>query len=174
MIRRAGSWGDAGAYSFYATKTISTGEGGMLVSGREELLEHARAFRNYGKPDHEVEGLNLRMSEFTAAIGLVQAGRLEEIVERKNAVAREQLDPVYGSRLELPEGMTSGLYKYIVFEPIERSTGKVYENPCHRIMVTGDELPNTDWVAENHWCVPLYYAPAEESEAEGRAVEETA
>ena len=68
--RRAGAWGDAGAYSFYATKTISTGEGGMLVSAREELLEHARAFRNYGKPDHRVEGLNLRMSEFTAAIGV--------------------------------------------------------------------------------------------------------
>jgi len=48
--------GDAGAYSFYATKTISTGEGGMLVSRNDELLEHARAFRNYGKPDHRIEG----------------------------------------------------------------------------------------------------------------------
>ena len=160
--RRAGSWGDAGAYSFYATKTISTGEGGMLVSTDEDLLEHARAFRNYGKPDHRIEGLNLRMSEFTAAIGLVQTGRLDEIVVRKNAVARELLDPAHPSRLELPEGMTSGLYKYIVFSPIERSTGKVYEEPCHRIMGTGDELPNSDWVAENHWCVPIYYTAAEE------------
>ena len=41
--------------------------------------------------------------------------------------------------------------------PIERSTGKVYADPCHRIMGTHDDLPNTDWVAENHWCVPLYY-----------------
>ena len=102
--RRPGSWGDAGAYSFYATKTISTGEGGMLVSADDDLLEHARLFRNYGKPDHRVEGLNLRMSEFTAAIGLVQTERLEEIVARKNAIARERLDPVYGSRLELPDG----------------------------------------------------------------------
>jgi hypothetical protein len=61
--------------------------------------------------------------------------------------------------------MTSGLYKYIVFEPIQRSTGKVYEDPCHRIMGTVDELPNTDWVAQNHWCVPLYYAPALESDS---------
>jgi hypothetical protein len=53
--------------------------------------------------------------------------------------------------------MTSGLYKYIVFDEIERSTGKVYDQPCHRIMGTGDHLPNSDWVAENHWCVPLYY-----------------
>jgi dTDP-4-amino-4,6-dideoxygalactose transaminase len=159
--RHPGTWGDAGAYSFYATKTVSTGEGGMLVSGREEVLEHARAFRNYGKPDHEVAGLNFRMSEFTAAIGLVQTERLDEIVERKNAIAREHLDPDHPSRLELPEDMTSGLYKYIVFEPIERSTGKVYDQPCHRIMGTGEELPNSDWVAENHWCVPLYYAAAE-------------
>ena len=160
--RRAGSWGDAGAYSFYATKTISTGEGGMLVSNRNEILEHARAFRNYGKPDHRVEGLNQRISEFTAAIGLVQTERLDEIVARKNEVARELLDPAHPDRLELPDGMTSGLYKYIVFSPIERSTGKVYEDPCHRIMATGDELPNSDWVAENHWCVPIYYAAAED------------
>jgi perosamine synthetase len=159
--RRAGSWGDAGAYSFYATKTISTGEGGMLVSRRPEVVEHARAFRNYGKPDHEVAGLNFRLSEFTAAIGVVQTERLDEIVARKNAVARRELDPRYPSRVRLPEGMTSGLYKYIVFDPIERSTGKVYERPCHRIMGTHDDLTNTDWVAQNHWCVPLFYAPAE-------------
>ena len=65
--------------------------------------------------------------------------------------------------------MTSGLYKYIVFDPIERSTGKVYDEPCHRIMNTGDELPNTDWVAANHWCVPLYYAP-EPAERRARLV----
>src|SRR5215212_6180057 len=55
--RRAGTYGDAGVYSFYATKTISTGEGGVLVSRRPEVAAHARAFRDYGKPDHEVQGL---------------------------------------------------------------------------------------------------------------------
>ena len=65
--------------------------------------------------------------------------------------------------------MTSGLYKYIVFRPIERSTGKVYDQPCHRIMGTDDDLPNTDWVAQNHWCVPLYYRPeADEPRARHR------
>ncbi|MDX6651273.1 MAG: perosamine synthetase [Solirubrobacterales bacterium] len=169
--KRPGSWGDAGAYSLYATKTISTGEGGVLVSRHEDLLEHARGFRNYGKPDYRVAGLNFRMSEFTAAIGIVQIERLEQIVERKNEVARELLDPEHPSRIELPDGMVSGLYKYIVFDPIERSTGRVYEEPCHRIMATGDDLPNTDWVAENHWCVPLYYdAPALEAVAHAEAI----
>jgi len=157
--RRPGTWGDAGVWSFYATKTISTGEGGMLVSRHPELLDHARAFRNYGKPDHAVAGTGFRMSEFTAALGLVQTERLDEIVAWKNDAARAHLDPVHPRRLELPAGMTSGLYKYIVFEPVERSTGKVYDQPCHRIMGHHDRLPATDWVAENHWCVPLYYRP---------------
>ena len=157
--RRAGTWGDAGVWSFAPTKTISTGEGGMLVSRDEELIDFARAYRNYGKPDHTVAGLNLRMNEFTAAIGVVQVDRLDEIVAWKNEAARTLLDDAHPSRLRLPDGMVSGFYKYIVFEPIERSTGKVYDMPCHRIMGHGVDLPNSDWVAENHWCVPLYYSP---------------
>jgi dTDP-4-amino-4,6-dideoxygalactose transaminase len=157
--RRPGAWGDAGVWSFYATKTVSTGEGGMLVARDPALLEFARAFRDYGKPDHAVAGLNLRLSEFTAAIGLVQTERMEEIAAWKNDAARRWLDPLHPGRLELPDGMVSGLYKYIVFDPIERSTGKVYDQPCHRILGRPDDLPNSDWVAANHWCVPLYYRP---------------
>jgi perosamine synthetase len=159
--RRAGTWGDAGVYSLYATKTISTGEGGVLVSRRPEVVAHARDFRNYGKPSYEVPGLNFRMSEFTAALGLVQIERLAEIVSWKNETAREFLDPHYAARLELPDGMVSGLYKYIVFDWLERSTGRVYDEPCHRVMGHAIELPNSDWVARNHSCVPLYYRPVE-------------
>jgi dTDP-4-amino-4,6-dideoxygalactose transaminase len=103
------------------------------------------------------------MSEFTAALGLVQTEALGRIVARKNAIARQELDAVHPSRLELPDGMVSGLYKYIVFDPIERSTGRVYDQPCHRILGSGDDLPETDWVAANHWCVPLYYRPEDDA-----------
>jgi perosamine synthetase len=161
--RRAGTYGDLGVWSFAATKTISTGEGGMLVAGDPDALEFARTFRNYGKPAYATHGLNFRLNEFTAALGIVQVERLDEIVRWKNEVARTHLDTLYASRLQLPDGMTSGLYKYVVFEPIERSTGKVYDEPCHRIMGHHVDLPNSDWVAQNHWCVPLYYRP-EDSE----------
>jgi hypothetical protein len=57
--------------------------------------------------------------------------------------------------------MTSGYYKYVVFDPIERSTGKVYDQPCHRIMGHAVDLPNADWIATGHWCVPLYYRPSD-------------
>ena len=162
--RKPGSWGDAGVYSFYATKTVSTGEGGMLVSRNPELIEFAKAYRNYGKPGYRVEGLNFRMSEWTAALGCVQAERMPEIVAWKNGYARQALDPRFPSRVTLPEGMTSGYYKYIVFEPAEPSTGKVYEQPCHRILRRDGDFPNTDWVAKNHWCVPIDYRGEESGE----------
>jgi hypothetical protein len=100
------------------------------------------------------------MSEFTAALGIVNTERLDEIAAWKNAVARRWLDDAHVARMQLPSTMVSGLYKYIVFAPVERSTGKVYEEPCHRLMGHAIDLPNTDWVAQNHWCVPLYYQPS--------------
>lgn len=157
--RRAGMYGDVGVWSFAPTKTVTTGEGGMLVSRHEDALSHARAFRNYGKPDYQIDGLNFRMSEFTAAIGLVQTERLPEIVAWKNEAVRTHIDRLYPSRLKLPDGMTSGFYKAIVFEPVERSTGKVYDEPCHRVLRHAVDLPNSDWVAQNHWCAPIYYRP---------------
>ncbi len=155
--RMAGSWGDAGVYSFYATKTITTGEGGMLVTNNPSLVEYAQKYRNYGKFDYIVPGLNYRMSEFTAALGCIQVDRLDEIVDWKNAYVKENLDPKFPNRVKFPEGMKSGYYKYIIFDPIQNSTGKVYDQPCHKIMKKEYDLPNTDWVATHHWCPPLYY-----------------
>lgn len=156
--KRAGTWGDAGVYSFYATKTITTGEGGMVVTDNEDLLRHLRSYRDYGRGSgYSVISLNHRMSEFTAALGVVQTQRLADIIAWKQHYARYVLDPLYGNRVRLPSGMQSGYYKYIVFDAIERSTGKVYELPCHRLLRHETELPNTDWVAKNHWCVPIYY-----------------
>jgi len=155
--KKPGAWGDAGVYSFYATKTVSTGEGGMLVSKNKSLLEFAKKYRNYGKFEYKVESLNYRINEFTAAIGCVQTDRLNDIIAWKNEYARKRLDGIFLKRLKFPDGMVSGYYKYIVFEPIEKSTGKVYDQPCHKIMGRNDVLPNTDWIANNHWCAPLYY-----------------
>ncbi len=155
--RNPGSWGDAGVYSFYATKTISTGEGGMLVTENADLAEFCRKYRNYGKFDYQVEGLNFRMSEFTAALGCVQTDRLGDIVAWKNEYAAKHIDSRFPNRVKFPPGMTSGYYKYIVFDPIEKSTGKVYDQPCHQIMGRDYRLENAEWIAKNHWCVPLYY-----------------
>jgi len=153
---KTGMWGDAGIYSFYATKTITTGEGGMLVSKHKDLIEFSKKFRNYGKFDFKIQGLNFRITEFSAAIGAFQVDRLKEIVEFKNEYAMK-LNNKFSNHIKLPEKMISGYYKYIIFDPIEKSTGKVYEEQCHKILNHNVELPNSDWVANNHWCVPIYY-----------------
>jgi dTDP-4-amino-4,6-dideoxygalactose transaminase len=158
--RKPGTWGEAGIYSFYATKTITTGEGGILVSANKDLQEFSKRSRNYGKPDFTVEGLNYRINEFAAALGVAQVDRMADIVAWKKVYAEKHLDPKFPNRVKFPEGMISGYYKYIIFDPVEKSTGKVYDQPCHKIMNRDDELPNTDWVAKNHWCVPLYYKGA--------------
>jgi dTDP-4-amino-4,6-dideoxygalactose transaminase len=154
---RPGSWGDVGIYSFYATKTISVGEGGILVSKHKDLIEFSKKYRNYGKFDYQVEGLNYRMNEFSAAIGCVQTERLDDIVAWKNEYADKQLNQKYTNRLILPDNMISGLYKYIVFDEIEYSTGKVYEEQCHKTLSKSYKLSNSEWISKNHWCVPIYY-----------------
>lgn len=156
--KKTGEWGDAGVYSFYATKTLTTGEGGMLVSKNKDLIEFAKKFRNYGKFDYKVHGLNFRITEFTAAIGAAQTERLNEIITFKNEYA-QKLDAKFGNRVVFPSGMTSGFYKYIVFDPVENSTGKVYDEPCHLILGHDVKLPGSEWIAKNHWCVPIYYQP---------------
>jgi perosamine synthetase len=157
--RRPGTFGDAGVFSFYATKSLTTGEGGMLVSRHAALIEFAKAFRGYGKPHYAVPSLNHRMSEFTAALGAVQVDRMEEMTAWKNEIAKRELDGRFPRRVRLPEGMVSGYYKYIVFEPVEATTSKVYAQPCHELLQSPGAFPNAQWVSKNHWCVPLYYAP---------------
>ena len=93
--RKPGSWGEAGIYSMYATKTISTGEGGILVSTNDDIINHSKQYRNYGKPDYSVQGMNYRMSEFTAALGVVQSRRMPEIIDFKNNFAQTFLDSCF-------------------------------------------------------------------------------
>jgi perosamine synthetase len=154
--KKPGSWGEAGIYSLYATKTISTGEGGVLVSQNKELINFAKSYKNYGKPDNKIIGKNFRMSEFTAALGCVQIDRLDDIVSWKNEKVSNELKR-FTNYLKLPTGMISGYYKFIVFNEINNSTGKVYDIGCHKIFNENVTLENTDWVNKNHWCVPIYY-----------------
>lgn len=78
--RRVGSLGHMGTFSFFATKHMTTGEGGIITSDNEAWLERARRIRSHGmtgRDDHVELGYNYRMNEFAAAMGLVQLEKLE-------------------------------------------------------------------------------------------------
>ncbi len=89
--RCAGTFGRAAAFSFYATKNLTTGEGGALVTDDAEVAARARRFIDHGQVGryrHEELGFNFRMGEIQAALGLVQLARLEERNEARRANAR--------------------------------------------------------------------------------------
>jgi dTDP-4-amino-4,6-dideoxygalactose transaminase len=152
-----GTFGLGGAYSFYATKTLPLGEGGMVVSRDPEVIEQVRRFRNYGKPDHRVPGFHGRLSELQAALGVVQLEQLPGILAWKRALAR-RYDAIFSRRVELPAGCESGYYKYIVFDTeLRERTGAVYADLCHTIRGETLELPEATWVATHHACPPIWY-----------------
>lgn len=165
--KTGGHYGFAGAYSFYATKTMPLGEGGMVVSRDQEFLEWYEKYRNYGKEtvDGKItypvkEGFNCRMSEWSSALGLVQLERLPKILEWKRKLA-SKYDRIFEKRVRFPEGMQSGYYKYIVFEcpPLKQKTGMVFAKTDLGPEIEGLSLslPNTQWVTSHHQCAPIYY-----------------
>jgi dTDP-4-amino-4,6-dideoxygalactose transaminase len=91
--RPAGSLGDAAVFAFYPNKQITTGEGGMLVTSRPEWADLARSLRNQGRDtfntwlDHNRLGYNYRLDELSAALGLAQLNRLDELLAKRAQVA---------------------------------------------------------------------------------------
>lgn len=89
--RRVGTFGQAAVYSFYATKNMTTGEGGALVTDDPEVAARARTFIDHGQRGryhHEHLGFNFRMTDIQASLGLAQLERLEERNEARRANAR--------------------------------------------------------------------------------------
>jgi len=87
--KKAGTLGRAGAFSFFGNKTISTGEGGMVVTNDDVVAERARLFKGQGQTSryyHEIVGYNYRMTNIQAALGLAQLERINEILEEKRRV----------------------------------------------------------------------------------------
>ncbi len=155
--RTAGTFGWAGVYSFYSTKTMPLGEGGMFVSRDAKVIAAAKKFINYSKWDYTPPGMNCRMSELMAAFGLVQLKRLPAILKWKRALAKKY-DRIFARRVEFPAGMVSGYYKYIVFDyALREETGKVFADPCQRYLQRAGKLPNSEWVAQHHACPPIWY-----------------
>lgn len=91
--RPAGTLGDMAVFAFYPNKQITTGEGGMIVTGDDQAAAMMQALRNQGRApgdtwlDHTYLGYNYRLDEMSAALGAVQMARLEELLEARQRVA---------------------------------------------------------------------------------------
>lgn len=91
--RKAGRLGDYGVYAFYPNKQITTGEGGVIVTDDEKAASFMRALRNQGRApgdtwlQHTFLGYNYRMDEMSAALGVTQMQRIEELLAKRAQVA---------------------------------------------------------------------------------------
>ena len=90
--KKVGSFGDVSCFSFYGNKIITTGEGGICLTGDEELLEKMRILRDHGmNPNkrywHDVVGFNYRMTNLQAAIGVAQLKKLDNFLKKKRQIA---------------------------------------------------------------------------------------
>jgi len=110
--KHTGTFGDVGSFSFFADKTLTTGEGGMVVTNDEKIYQKLLYIRNQGRLDrgsfiHPEIGYNFRMTDLQSAVGLVQFEKLPEIIEKKSNI------------LNLYKSLLSPKIKII--EPLEHS-----------------------------------------------------
>lgn len=93
--KKCGSFGDAAVFGFYPNKQITTGEGGAVVTNNKKIADLCRSMRNQGRDSkvnrwlvHRRLGYNYRLSELNCALGIAQLARIQEIIKRRNRVAR--------------------------------------------------------------------------------------
>ncbi len=152
----AGTLGVAGAFSFFSTKVLTTGEGGMVTTSSDELAERMRMIRNHGKNPEMGNrmselGHNYKLNEFTAMLGVGQLRKAPALMEERRRVAAfydETVPAISGVRpVRVPDNAGSTYYKYIAYldEGYDRGevkrilkekygvslTGEVYAELCH-------------------------------------------
>ncbi len=170
----AGTFG-TGCFSFYPTKNMTTGEGGMVTTNDDEIAGLARAYRHHGQRggryQYELLGLNWRMTEIAAAIGSAQLRRLRDWTERRRANAARLNAGLRGAGVATPverPGCEHVYHQYTVRVPgghrdlfaaelTREGVGNaiyypmpLHRQPLYRERGYGDErLPNADaWAAE--------------------------
>ncbi len=121
--RPAGSFGQCGVFAFYPNKQITTGEGGMIVTDSEDIRDMCVSLRNQGRAteawlSHARLGYNYRMSEITAAVGLIQVQRLDEILDLRRGAAEMYNEAMVDvEEIELPpmtEPQTASWFVYVI------------------------------------------------------------
>lgn len=168
--RKAGSFGRLSCFSFYATKMLSTGEGGMVVSDSKRLLNKIRDFREYDNKKNYSVRYNYKMTDIQAAMGIAQLKKLHSFLLKRVNIAKK-----YSSVLQGFCNVPSIRYKdrnHIFFRfpiQIQGSVSKALNffsergvtcarpvfKPIHKYLQI-DGFPNTDTIWSNTISIPIY------------------
>jgi perosamine synthetase len=158
--RRAGSLGDIGAFSFHGSKTLTTGEGGMLVTDSDDIRRRAKQLQDHGQnPDldlyfNEEVGFKYKMSTMQAALGLAQLERIDELVSTKRRIFewyRQELSGIDGLQLNEEPPRTRNSYWMVSATLDER-----FDLPKTRLI----KLLHEDGIDSRPFFYPLSSLPA--------------
>ncbi|MGN6792815.1 MAG: DegT/DnrJ/EryC1/StrS family aminotransferase [Streptosporangiaceae bacterium] len=184
--RSAGSFGAAAAFSFYPTKLVTSGEGGMILTRSADLEREARIYRDQGRASfvinqHVRPGYAWRMDELSAVTGLVHLRRLGEFIARRRAVAAHYEAGLASTGflrpLPEPPGCMTNVSKFIALLPpgIDRTwfkemladrhdvhlAAEACDLPLHLQPVlaeyaSGQSLPTAEDICRRHVCLPVH------------------
>jgi len=185
MGRKAGSLGIASGFSFFSTKVMTTGEGGMVSTNDEKLTIRMKSLREFGKVKkgiftnyHTSLGYNWRMPEVSALMGIRQLLEIENFINDRQNISNiydSFLSNIDGIRIIRPSPQSRfNNFKYIIIlEEFDRQaihqalqkkginlSGYVYELPLHKQPIfdlyNNISLPITEYLCAQHICLPIY------------------
>ena len=178
----AGTIGDIGCFSFFPTKVMTTGEGGMITTNNNKIYEKIKSLKNFGRDlkDGGIcvlgSGQNAKINEFTGLLGFLECSRVISRIEKRNLLMRRYSRNLEGTHYNIvrqDEGYCS-YYKCIIKTKINRVslreyckkrgvslTGEVYAIPVHcqplyKDVFKNESFPVTEKVCKHHICPPLY------------------
>jgi len=163
-----GAFGQAAVFSFYATKVMTTGEGGMVVSNSSKIAERIRDLTSYDRRKNYKIRFNYKMTDIQAALGLVQLGRLASMIKRRQAIAQKYSSAFSGLDLKLPPSETGHIYfRYVLGLHAESAPwiqalarkGVACERPIHLPLHRHMNLkgyPVTEKAWQNSLSIPIY------------------
>lgn len=167
--RKVGSFGDISVFSFYATKVITTGEGGMLISNSPGILSAAKNLREYDEKKNGILRFNYKMTDFQSAMGISQMKRLPGFIKKRRLIAKKYIEGMKNMPIFFPEeriNMKSIYFRFVIktknagmFIRKMASNGIVCRRPVfmpiHR--ATGEDLlPNAERIWEEAVSLPIY------------------
>lgn len=179
----AGNFGIAGAFSFYTTKVMTTGEGGMITTNNIEFYKKCFSLRQFGMDInnnilHNEISSNFKLSEFSALLGLLELKRVKKRIDKRNKISKKYYSILNKNKnfnlLTSNGDFFCNYYKQIIISKIKRSkiesifkkkkislTGGVYYSPLHKQpiykkILSKYNLKITDYFCDNHFCPPCY------------------
>ncbi|MBW2409974.1 MAG: DegT/DnrJ/EryC1/StrS aminotransferase family protein, partial [Deltaproteobacteria bacterium] len=166
--RPVGTIGQAGIYSFYATKVMTTGEGGMVATNSRAMAETIDDLKNYDKrTDYKVR-YNYKMTDIQAALGIVQLKALESFIQRRRVIAKRYHEAFKAFNLRIPPTDAGHIYfRYVLGLPMDASPwikelarmGIICERPIHRPLHQNLRLggyQSTDQAWKRSLSIPIF------------------